>query len=360
MSATGTWRSPRRRLGLTLIEVVASVVISGLLLGGTAATVHVMTRGGAQVIETTDRQNSAALVLARLRGELRLATAASELGPHAVTFTAPTSGGKDEVIRYAWSGKPGDDLTRKAGSAGASVVLPQVQQFDLSYELMSVQEIRPPAEVESAETLLYRFDVTDDTLGRRIEHDDQSALYVEPKLADEVLSWRITRLWFQAKESGSTNGEVAVQLRTALADGQPSNTVLAELPMYETGLDSSYTWQEFVFDGADGQPRGEGIVVVLKWVSDAEACRVLVQEEDAYPSDSIYMRSRDGGASWPDVSGQTVPMHVYGKVTTASAPEVVDLSVLRAVQIDSSSGTSPPARLRSGVRLLNSPDASGL
>ncbi len=351
---------PSHYLGLTLVEVVASVVVSSVLLGGTAATVHVMSRGGAQVIEATDRQNSAALVLARLRGELRLATAVSELGQHAVTFTTPISGGKDEVIRYAWSGKPGDDLTREAGSAGATVVLSQVQQFDLSYEMLSVQETGAPVEVESEETLLYRYDIVTDTDDTTITGKEWIAEYLEPDLPDDVLSWRITRLWFPAKEDSGTKGEIAVQLRTPLPDGRPSDTVLAELPMYEGKLDGSHTWQEFVFDGVDGRQRGDGIVLVLKWVADSSACKVLVQKKNASPPEAIYMRSTDAGTSWPVVAGQTLPLYVYGKVTTAGAPEVVDLSVLRAVQIDSSSGTSPPTRLRSGVRLLNSPDVSGL
>ncbi|MGB9625033.1 MAG: PulJ/GspJ family protein [Phycisphaerae bacterium] len=134
--AAGAPPARSRRRGLTLVELVAGLTITAILLLGTLSAVTLATRAmpgrGDAVAATLD----SAAALDMLASDLHYATSYMERSENAVTFQVADRNGDQlpEMIRYAWSGTPGDPLTRTCNGGQAVRILDQVQEFSLQYE----------------------------------------------------------------------------------------------------------------------------------------------------------------------------------------------------------------------------------
>jgi prepilin-type N-terminal cleavage/methylation domain-containing protein len=130
----------RRRSGHTLLELVVSVAVSGILLAGIASTLYVATRA------TDDGQSpwrgtcEGRMIAEEIASELTYATSFAERMPDAVEFTVADRGSDevDEKIRYAWSGTPGDPLTRQYNGGTVVEILRDVHEFSLAYRVQTV------------------------------------------------------------------------------------------------------------------------------------------------------------------------------------------------------------------------------
>lgn len=121
------------RRGYTLIEVVASVAATSILLAGMGSVVMVAAR-------STDedalpmRQIEASLSLQEILADLEYAVSFSERTATAVAFTVADRNADTtaETIRYTWSGTPGDPLRRKYNGGTEVDYLSSVHVFEYS------------------------------------------------------------------------------------------------------------------------------------------------------------------------------------------------------------------------------------
>ena len=125
--------------GFTLIELLVSIAIMAVLVTGIASAIVLATRaaeGAGQPAALAD----AAQVIDQMTTELAVAISFSERTNTAVTFTVPDRDGDEapETIRYAWSGVPGEPLTRAYKGGGAMAVARNVHQFNLTYLLKTL------------------------------------------------------------------------------------------------------------------------------------------------------------------------------------------------------------------------------
>ncbi len=123
----------------TLIEVLVSIAIMAVLVTGIASAIVLATRaadGAGQPAALAD----ATRVIDQMTAELAVALSFSERTNTAVTFTVPDRDGDEapETIRYAWSGVPGDPLTRTYKGGEATAVADNVHQFNLTYLLKTL------------------------------------------------------------------------------------------------------------------------------------------------------------------------------------------------------------------------------
>jgi Tfp pilus assembly protein PilV len=133
--------SPGGRLGaFTLVEAMISMVVVAIILGAVSSLMLLTTR---QVNATTGGSanlSKAALLSEQIAAELSVAKSVTERTAAAITLTVPdrNSDGQDETIRYAWSGVPGDPLTRKYNNGTPANVAENVCSFNLDYLLKTV------------------------------------------------------------------------------------------------------------------------------------------------------------------------------------------------------------------------------
>ena len=127
----------RRRSGYTLLELVISTGAASVLVVGMTSTLLISN----QALEAPKSDNALQNELAEIHRELLLdlqqAKSFTERTEHAITFCVADRNldGADEVLRYAWSGTPGDPLTLETNGGPPVVLVDDVQQFDLSFFL---------------------------------------------------------------------------------------------------------------------------------------------------------------------------------------------------------------------------------
>lgn len=134
---------PQRR-GLTLVELATSMAITAILMGGLASTILVATRALDSGTGPAAKASEAADVLNVITADLNVALSYTEWTDQVVTFTVPDRDGDEvpDTLRYAWSGTPGDPLTRQCGAGPVVTIAEDVQDF--AFQRLKRTLIPPP------------------------------------------------------------------------------------------------------------------------------------------------------------------------------------------------------------------------
>lgn len=345
------------RPGFTLLELTMSLVVTAIILGALTSAMLL----ASQIIPDDNGRAEATIaaneIVQQFAGELYYAHTVTARSAHEVTFWVADRSGNltPETIRYAWSGKPGDPLTRQYNNGDPAAVLDNVQHMDLTYEIREITEEIPSLPNESAEMKLAAYEGLIDLRDFRVTSSNWVGQCFQPMLPPDVLSWRITRVRFPAKRTGGAGGVSMVQLRPADGNGTPSSTVLAEVPMYESGLAKSYTWQESSYGNAPWLEPSQELCVVIRQIGKGGGSAEINYDNVGGPG---LVRSADGGATWTRDTGRSMLYHAYGTMTTAAPPVIDKRYLLTGAQITLEVGSSPPARILASTELLNQPEVS--
>lgn len=154
------------RGGATLIEVLLSIGIAMILLAATVSMLFVAQRAVASGADAASRLAEESWAMQIITTDLSLAVAFSERTDKAVTVIVPdrTGDGQNETIRYAWSGVPGDPLTRQINGGAATVLAASVYQFKLAYLLKTLS---PQARLIRPDARRFAHRPTDDEMASR-------------------------------------------------------------------------------------------------------------------------------------------------------------------------------------------------
>lgn len=140
-------RGPARTGGFTLVELVLAMGIMALLFVGMASALSVALRTLPDPTAPRARAAEGLATLETIAADLALATRITERGTRSITIVVPDRGhgaAGDETIRYAWSGTPGDPLTRSYNGAGAITIQADVHDFRLAGEKRIAELDRMP------------------------------------------------------------------------------------------------------------------------------------------------------------------------------------------------------------------------
>ena len=352
-----------RRLSLrgngafSLIELVVTIAVMSVIMLGVGSAMLI----ASHAVPTADSPTGAMLVAGRVAAqiatELQYAVSVIDSNATAIEFTVADRDGNDmpETIRYEWSGTPGDPLIRKYNSTAALALLADVSQFDLSYNLKTVATETPTVN-ESAETSLSSYHAIADLGQYMVKTNQWYAQYFRPSLEAGAVSWKITRVQFEARSSGGTTGEVRVQLQWAEAGGLPSGMVLEEKTLLESALTLSCVVQEFDFSNVTDLSPDQGLCLVFKWISDGTACELHGQTSGATPADGHVLKSADSGLSWSVENGNSLLYAVYGTVKTPGTPLVETTQYLGGVTLTLQAGSDGQSVVQTGSRVLNEPE----
>ena len=130
----------RRRLGYTLIELVASIAATSILMAGMGSVMFVAARS-TNDSTTPAMQIAASATAHEILSDLQFAKSFVERSSTAVEFSVADRGAdsSDDTIRYAWSGTAGDPLTRQYNSQTVVDCLDNVHVFSYTDHVETVE-----------------------------------------------------------------------------------------------------------------------------------------------------------------------------------------------------------------------------
>ena len=122
----------------TLVELVLSMTIMTLLMGGLGSAIVIANRAIPDPNSTTAATLDGYYAAEQIASDLYVAQSFTVRTPTTVEFTVADRNHGDpgpELIRYEWSGTEGDPLTLQYNANPPTDVVPEVYEFDLTYGL---------------------------------------------------------------------------------------------------------------------------------------------------------------------------------------------------------------------------------
>ncbi|UCD48763.1 MAG: prepilin-type N-terminal cleavage/methylation domain-containing protein [Phycisphaerales bacterium] len=345
-----------RRDGFTLIEMVMTVAIMAVIMLGLGSAMIIAGHAVPGADNPAVAGIAAAEAAEQIATELQYAVSVVDSNATVIEFTLADRDGDDvaETIRYAWSGNPGDPLTRQYNAGPVQTLLTDVSAFDFSYDLATTTTEKPQGN-ESGETLLVEHASVQDLHDYPIKDTERYAQYFFPSLPADAVSWKVTRVRFYAKVDGTNDGQYSVQLQLSTTGDTPSSLVLEARPALESSLLDGYAQQEILVSNVSGLSPQEGLCLVFHWTANGTACKIQGQDRNVATANSYLAKSTDRGASWSLLSNQSLLYQVYGTVTTAGEPVLQNTYHLDRMDIALKPGGALTA-VQTGVRLLNRPE----
>lgn len=346
-------------VGFTLLETVTATAASSILLLALGSAMLLTSRALPAADSPAVQAVAAAGILEQVAAELQYALSFEQRSNGMVEFTVPdrNNDGLPEVIRYEWSGTAGAALTRRYNGGTASEVLSNVRDFTLSYDIQGISQEVPNSH-ESAETLLIGYGSVSYYKDYPIKDAELYSEYFRPVLPADATSWKVTRVRFYAKGVGYLGGETAVQLQTPTTGGLPSGVVLEEERFYEYLLSLWYLEQEVNYTHVSNLSPQQGLCLVFRWRSDADACSLLGQDSHVTAPNLMLLKSTDRTTTWVVQPGASLLFSVYGTVTTAGTPQIHHTYYVNAVTVRLQASTDDQAAMQTSVRILNRPEVT--
>lgn len=352
---TTTRMCDNRPNAFTLIELVLSMAITTALLGGISAAIFLAGRAvpdGRSLEETTVRT---ADIADQIAADLYCSLWFQKHVAKTAKFTVPDRDGDGlpDKIRYRWSGTAGDPLTRTFNDGTAVEVLPDVREFEVTYELASVDEEYPGPPLEGAEQVLSSHgSINGYFKSFAIEKDKWPGQYFKPSLPGDAVAWRVTRVHVYVKADGPSETAL-IQLRPANADYKPTNIVLEEFVMNESALHDWYDWFVATYADVKGLAPGTGLCLVLKNSTGGGKAGLLAYDEYG---GSGGINTKDYGATWSYFSNLVRLYYIYGTISTPGPTQTATRQYVTNVRVALRAGDDPNTRVVTATQTLNAPE----
>ena len=319
-------RPRRRRAGVSLIELIASTAIIGILAVALGSTMILSARANEQAVQLAETPNNQGIVK-QIASDLQLATAFTQRTDTTVTFTVPDRDGDNipETISYAWSGIPGDPLVYQYNNSSVVTIADDVHGFALSYLLRTTQGIpQVPQEQESAEMLLIFHDdapggdLNSSTIIRR----RGAAQYFKPTLPTNTTKWKITRARVMAQKNDPATGTLTFRITTADGAMKPTSQVLETVQIPESSL-GGWAYIEIAFGStSDLDPAAGYCLTILDGASSNSGHIRWEKNGSPMTANTHYMTTNNTGSSWTNpADNEDMLFEIYGTVTTTGAPQ---------------------------------------
>ena len=130
-----THRTRAKRRGFTVVEMVLSMAVMTVLLGGIASALVIAGRPGPGTATPASLAVDGYHAAERLATELYAAQTITARSATSISFTVAdrNADSNPETILYSWSGVAGQPLNRQYNGGAPGAVLDNVYQFNLTY-----------------------------------------------------------------------------------------------------------------------------------------------------------------------------------------------------------------------------------
>lgn len=344
----------RRSNALTLIELVVSVAITSILVGGLVSAVVLATRALPEDIGGRDTVTMAGALVDQMADELSTAQHVYEATATAIKFSVPDrdNDGVDEVLRYTWSGTAGDALQREYNGSAASDVVLDVHEFSLMYESAGVV-VEVPGDPNTLENEpLVRVSASRDLFALPVNTDAWWGQSFQPTLPAGAIGWTVSQALVMARQTGSPDGVLRVEVRAVDDAGVPVGDALDRVTVSEARLEADMSPVFVSFPSSPEFKTGTGAAIVISATGGDDEGEVQAVQGVTAPGGGLVHWDGDWSA---DYSNGLI-LIVIGDVLMSGDAEEVKKRYLTSVEIELISGPDDSGRIETRVTPLNVPE----
>jgi hypothetical protein len=348
-----TRTSISRSRAFSLIELVAAMGITTILLAAIASTVLIATNAIPQTNDAFSGPMTAARVVDQMTGELESALQVLQQTPTSITFTVPPRNGDTtpEKISYSWAGPSGAPLMRQYNSGAAVALISPVDQFSLTPVIATSTESYPGTATEDlTDSVIIDNSSTSGAANQNVNSNSwQGQYFSSSSWPAGVVGWRPTRIQFMGQQSGllaSTN----ILLALPLANYTPSTPYPQTYTLSGTGLLSSYAWQQYSFSGIDRLAPNAGVCLLLEYVLGTP--NSIIAESNNLAG---LLQSNNAGSTWNYLSNKGMVSQLYGTLSRSTTTQYATSKYLTALSVTLRAGASSNPAVTTTAQLLNRP-----
>jgi type II secretory pathway pseudopilin PulG len=353
-----------RRRAHTLIELVAAMVCSVVLLGG-LASVMLVARQVAYTPSAAARRTQAADVVNRLSDELRYATLILQQSSWILEFlvTDRNADGTAEKIRYEWSGTVGEPLYKTINGGTPTAVIKSINEFQINC-VLKPKLTAYTATTDSAEAVLQSNATVQAGPFSSISATSYSSQQINPSAFPSIpanaISWTATKVDFYGLRSGPLDGNLSVQLRpTGDPNDGPTSHAQGLVIVAESALTSGLDWNTATFS-SPARDLALHRRYAIVWTGSGVGISAQLRVNDSVSSG--VLESSDAGASWQFMKTpwQSVDRQMfyrlYGTYTTPGTTYNVTRNFVSHVRLALRAGEKTHSRIDASIPLANLPE----
>lgn len=337
----------------SLIELVAALGITTILLAAIASAVIIATRALPQTNDAFSAPMSAGRVVDQMSGELESALLVLSQTPTSISFTVPPRNGDTvpEKITYSWAGTSGAPLTRQYNSGTPVSLIDSVDQFSLTPVAITSTESYPGVATEdTSDSLIIDNSSTTGSATQGVNASNCLGQYFcSSSWPSGVVGWRPTSVQFQAKQSGLI-ATTDILMAPAVSNFTPGAPYAQQYSDTGLGLLASFGWQQYSFSGIDRLAPAAGVCLMVEGASGGTNSMIL--ETNSLPG---LIQSSDGGSTWSYISNQGIVSQLFGKLTRSTTTQFATTKYLTALTITLRAGPGSNPAVTSTAQLLNQP-----
>ncbi len=307
------------RSAFSLVELITAMAVSGILVGAMGVVLITASSPLETGTGTHDDERVAAEAIADFESDIAGATKFFELSDKAVWFEVPdrNDDGQPEHIRYEWSGKADDPLTRSTNGAPPAPIAVGVQDLSISY-------IKRPGltETVSAERLIAEFNTHPSSTEGFTAASSASrvAQIFRPALSADAATWTATRLQLKLKNNTAPDGTLRVSIVALEGANLPGSTTYASADIKESTYIGGGSIVEVSFATCDPIPAGQPVAILIQGLDGAAAAAdvaYLASASATMPFNVWMATTTNSGSTWQTYGqNRNLRFSVYGKVTT--------------------------------------------
>jgi len=367
-------RTPQRRRAVTLLELTVSVAVAVVLIGGLASAVVIASRA------IPDDQSPSSVTIdgyyaaEQIAGELLCAQSFTVRTSTAVEFTVAdrNNDSNPEIIRYEWSGTPGDPLTRQYNGGPIVEVVEDVHEFDLTYGIKTKSDTTiEEGTTWSDEIELAYFDgwpsftPTSEPRGVNSAYWLSQYFEIAPQEGAEELD--ITLAKVRMRRGSTPPASVIVGIHRSKGDGsfEPGPTPIGTpFTIPGTDLETSFKQIPATFSNVRISDISRTDYCLVIQGGDSVATWADVYYAKSAPDNGTVLRwTEDGGASWDPRSNEfnkrDLRFSVWGRYAATGQQEItVDRYFVTSTKIALRVGLNPSTRVETSVQVLNTPEVA--
>lgn len=250
ISPTTGWQIMRSCRGFTLLEMIASLTISAILLLGLTSLLSIGLKA-ATPSPTAEATRQAADITDLILRDVCSARSFGTLTSNEIEMKVPgQEPGSLDSIRYKWQGKTDKRLLRSINGAAFHQIAQQIDPFEFYFSTQQVS-LETPAIQSIADDVIQQYRTTAFTNAQQFNTSTSNwiAQRFQPVLHPEAISWSITRISLYLKRSISgQSGQFRIKIHPIdPATGKPMNMEVTSVLVDTPSLPTEYQWTAFDF-----------------------------------------------------------------------------------------------------------------